>query len=162
MLSDLVLYDGPSVGAVGGGGVGFLVCFHVHAAIVLSLLLLSLSERLVLLGMPFYTLGYNVTISGNLRDGGIFTVVCGSGGISVTYTLVDVCSFTCTSARVKRWGCLMGGILLSAGAWSLIKFLDAVTSLSRSHIDVSPFPLDIHLAVCLRLWVALNTLSTCC
>ena len=36
VLCDIVLYSGPSVGAVGGGGVGFFVQLHVHAAIVLS------------------------------------------------------------------------------------------------------------------------------
>ena len=48
VLRDLVLCAGPLVGAIGGGGVGFLVWLCVHAAKVSSLLSLSLCHSYLL------------------------------------------------------------------------------------------------------------------
>ena len=42
IIRDLVFYSGPSVGDVGGGGVGFLVRLCVRAAICLYSLLMLL------------------------------------------------------------------------------------------------------------------------
>ena len=161
VLRDIVLYAGPSVGSVGGGGVVFLVQLHVHAAIGLSSLSLSMSELFMRLGMLFCTLINVISISGTLVDGGMSTCVCGGGGIYVIYTLGYGCSFTCTYVRVKMWGCLVGAVLLESSSCCLIKLLASVESCSGSRIDIYPSPLDIHLADFLRLRMDLTTRLTC-
>ena len=111
--------------------------------------------------MSLCTLVESVAITGTLGDGGMSTCVLGGGGVSVTDTLRNGRTFTCTSVRVNRWGFFVGTFLLEAGAWGLIKLLVSVVLLLRSHIDVYPFPLEIPLADYLRFHVALTTRLVC-
>ena len=89
------------------------------------------------------------------------TCVHGVGGVSVIGTLRDGRAFTCTPIVVKRWGCLLGDVLLADSVLRLIKLLAALVRLLRSCIDLYPFPLDISLDDYLRLWMALKNQSAC-
>ena len=97
MLRDLVLYAGSLVGAVGGGGVGFLVRLCVRAAMGSYSFVLSLSGIVMVLGMVLCTLGDGVYITGTLIVGGIYACVRGGCVDSAIDTLRDVCVFTCAS-----------------------------------------------------------------
>ena len=151
MLSDTVLYAGPLVVDVGGGGIRFLVRLHVCAAMGSYSLVLLLSRKFMGLGMALCILGYDISITGTLGDAGIAACIFGVSVYSIIDTLRDVCVFICASVCVKMWGCSVVDFLLVAGAWRLIKLSASVASRLRSLIDVSPFPFYTPLADFLRL-----------